>query len=96
MLPGVHAGDSGDLGFRSVHEGFDPSCTIQEFCGSYDILHPTVFHLREKAKSGYFCVRHSTEEEHQRRPILPLLTCTTARGEACHANKKGESHNNDY
>lgn len=79
MWPGVHAGDSGCLGFRPVHEGFDPSCTVHEFCGGYNILHAAVFHLREETESGYFCVRHSAEEEHQRRPILPLLACRTVK-----------------
>lgn len=87
MWPGVRAGDSGRLGFRPVHEGFDPSCAVHEFCGGYNILHPAVFHLREEAKSCYFCVRHSTEEEHQRSPILPLLACVTVEGHACHSNK---------
>lgn len=82
MWTGVHAGDSGRLGFGSVHEGFDPSCTIYEFCGGYNVLHPAVFHLREEAESGYLCVRHSTKEEHQRRTILPLLACNTLKGDA--------------
>lgn len=77
MCPGVRAGDSGDLGFRPVHEGFDPSCTIYEFRCGYNILHPAVFHLREETKSGYLRVRHSSEEKHQRSPILPLLACRT-------------------
>lgn len=84
----MRAGDSVGLGFRPVHEGFYPSCTVYEFCGGYNILHPAVFHLREETKSGYFCVRHSAEEEHQRRPVLPLLACRAGKGDARHSNKK--------
>lgn len=73
VCPGVHDADSGGLGFRSVHERFNPSCSVYEFRGSYDVLHPAVFHLREEAQSSYFCIRHSTEEEHQRCPIFSLL-----------------------
>lgn len=87
MWPGVCTGDSGGLRFWTVHEGFNPSCTVYEFCGGYNVLHPTVFHLREETESGYFCVRHSTEEENQRCPILPLLAWVTVKGDACHSNK---------
>lgn len=80
MWPGVHPGDSGGLRFRPVHEGFDPRCTVYEFCGGYNVLHPAVFHLREETQSGYFCVRHSTEEEHQRCSIFPLLAWRKAKG----------------
>lgn len=66
-------GDSGALRFGPVHEGFDPTGTINEFGGSNNVFHPAVFHLREETQSGYFCVRHSTEKEHQRGPVLPLL-----------------------
>lgn len=84
MWPGVRAGDSLCWGFRAVHEGFDPSCAIYEFCGGYNILHPAVFHLREETESSYFCIRHTTKEEHQRCPILSLLACWTLRGDASH------------
>lgn len=87
MWPGVHAGDSGGLRFRTVHEGLNPCRTVYEFCGGYDVLHPAVFHLREETKSGYFCVRHTAKEEHQRRPILPLLACMTMNGDTCQAQK---------
>lgn len=75
MWAAGHPGDSGGLRFRPVHEGFDPGCTIYQFCGGYDIFHPTVLHLREETQSGYFCVGHAAEEEDQRRSVLPLLTC---------------------
>lgn len=86
MWPGVHAGDSGALRFRPVHEGFDPGCAVYEFCCGYNVLHPAVFHLREETKSSYFCIGHPAQEEHQRCSILPLLACTVVR-DACHLNK---------
>lgn len=76
MWPGVAAGDSGGLQVRPVHEGFDPGRAVYELCCGYNVLHPAVFHLREETESGYFCIGHSTEEEHQCCSILPLLTCT--------------------
>lgn len=69
----VQAGDSGSLRFGPVHERFDPNGAIYEFRCGYNVLHPTIFHLREETKSSYFCVRNSTEEEHQRCSVLPLL-----------------------
>lgn len=73
--PAVRVGGSGNLRFRSVHEGFDPSGAVDEFCSGYDVLHAAVFHLREETQSGYFCVRHPAEEENQRGSVFPLLAC---------------------
>lgn len=85
MQPGVDAGVS-VLRFRPVHEGFDPSCAVYEFCGGYNVLHPAVFHLREEPESSYFCVGHPAQEEHQCCSILPLLACKEAQ-DTCHMNK---------
>lgn len=76
MCPGVHVSDGSEgRGFRAVHEGFDPAGAIDEFGGGDDVFHPAVLHLRQEAQSSYFCISHPSEEEHQRGPILPLLTC---------------------
>lgn len=82
----VHAGDSGRLRFRPIHEGFYPRCTVDEFCGGYNILHTAVFHLWEETQSGYFCIGHATQKKHQGRSILPLLACKTAGQEARQRN----------
>lgn len=72
-------GDSGGFRARVVHERSDPRRAVNEFgCGD-DILHPAVFHLRQEAESGYFCVRHTAQEEDQRCSILPLMACTVRR-----------------
>lgn len=75
----VCAGVSGQQGLRPVHEGFDPGGAVDELGRGHDVLHPAVFHLREETESGYFCIRHSSEEENQRCSILPLLACNTSR-----------------
>lgn len=59
MQPDVQAGVSVALQLRPVHERFDPSRAVHEFCGSYNVLHPAVFHLGEEPESSYLCIRHS-------------------------------------
>lgn len=75
MCAAGRTGDSGVLGLRSIHEGFDPCGAVDEFCGGDDVLHPAVLHLGQETKSSYFCVGHASEEKHQCGSILTLLAC---------------------
>lgn len=77
--PAVCEGVSRQLGFGPIHEGFDPGRAINELRRGNNVLHPAVLHLREETESGYFCVRHSSEEENQCCSTFPLLPCNKQR-----------------
>lgn len=63
-----------ELLIGAVHEGLDPARSIDELGGGDDVLRATVLHLRKEAQGGDLGVSHPSKEEHQRGPVLTLLT----------------------
>lgn len=57
------------------HQGFDPTCSIDQFCSGNDVLCPSIFHLGQKSQCSNFCVCYTSQEEHQSDSVLTMLTC---------------------
>lgn len=56
------------------HQGFDPGCPVDQFCGGNDVLCASILHLGQESQRGDFRVRHPAQEEHQGHSVLTLLT----------------------
>lgn len=62
-------------GLQFFHQGFDPTCSIDQFCRGNDVLGASIFHLGQKPQCSYFCIGHPSQEEHQSDSVLTMLTC---------------------
>lgn len=68
-----HTLERGRLQF--FHQGFDPGCPVDQFCGGNDVLGASILHLGQESQRGDFGVRDPAQEEHQGHSVLTLLTC---------------------
>lgn len=57
------------------HQGFEPGCSVDQFCSGNDVLCASILHLGQKSQRSDLCIRDAPQEEHQGDSVLTMLTC---------------------